>query len=240
MSGHYMSFAATATLRLDAETFISNIHSGDKLPQTRLLQRVLDGFINQCLHCFFMAPMEVVGLSPIGRRIMVTAVATIRKTVQLVMSRIIRKLSNRDMQPLAQFIDELMLRDPGDPDGLAFIAFPLDEKLGCEFHRLRQRAHQDPCDQVVPELVASFQSMADTAISRLFSEPLATLKLGPVVGKMTQLGIDSTRSVTGTMIRRIFSTMNQQQVAATLDYFCAMISASAPLVTTGLSRLERA
>jgi len=32
MSGHYMAFAATATLRLDAETFISNIHSGDKLP----------------------------------------------------------------------------------------------------------------------------------------------------------------------------------------------------------------
>ncbi len=41
---HFMWFEASASLRQNAETFIQNIHKGERAPQNGLLQRVLDEF----------------------------------------------------------------------------------------------------------------------------------------------------------------------------------------------------
>lgn len=239
MSGHYLSFAATAALRHDAETFIANIHKGFPASQSLLLQRVLDAFVNQCVDTYFIAPADIAGLSPMGRKILVTAIATIRKTIQMVVGRIVRKLSNREMQPLAQFMDEILFRDRTDPVGRACIAFPLDEQLAQRFHQM-QLASQGHQPQVLGEIVESFQFMADEAITYLFDEPIAMLRLGPVLGKMARMGIDTTRSVTATLIRRIFSTLDEQQLGAVLDYFCGLIVSEVPAIDADSARLELA
>ena len=223
MSGHFMSFEATASLRRDAEAFISHIQKGDSAPQNALLQRVLDAFITQCLDTYCVTPVEVVGLSPIGRKIVITAVATVRKTAQLVVGRIIRKLSNRDMQPLAEYMDEVMVRDRCNPAGIAWVAFPLDGALVEQFRAMQRQAHSSVAPQDSIILVKPFQVIADEAISYLFQEPVDMLRLGPVLSRMAQLGIDSTRTVIAGMINRTFSTMEPSQVAATLDYFCGLI-----------------
>ena len=237
MSGHYMSFEATASLRHDAETFIANIHKGVAASQSLLVQRVLDAFVNQCVETYFIAPADVAGLSPMSRKILVTAIATIRKTVQMVVGRIVRKLSNREMQPLAQFMDEIMFRDHSNPDGLAFIAFPLDAQLADRFRRMQQ-ASRERQPQALAETVESFQFMAEEAITYFFDEPVAMLRLGPVLGKMARMGIDTTRSVTNTLIRRIFSTLDEQQLMAVLDYFCGLITDEAPVVGDALVQME--
>lgn len=222
MSGHYLGFAATPALRRDAETFILHIHKGFAASQQGLLQQVLDGFINQCLETFFITPGEVAGLSPMGRKILTTAVATIRKTVQMVVGRIVRKLSNREMQPLARFIDEVLFRNPDQPGQPAFIAFELEADLAGRFRQLQVSCQgAGPVPQAA--VVAIFQSVAAEAISSLFEEPVRSLHLGPVLNRVALMGIDTTRSVVGSLIRRIFSTLDDAQIRAVLDYFCGMI-----------------
>ena len=241
MSGHTMSFVATASLRRDAETFISNIQRGEKSPQNALLQRVLDAFIAQCLDTYFVRPAELVGLNPVGRKIVVTAVATIRKTVQMVVGRIVRKLSNREMQPLADYIDSVMLRDRRNHSSLALIAFPLDEPVVEQFFAMQRQAHAPDADRNSnASLVTPFQTIASEAITYYFQEPVEMLRLGPVLRKMSQLGVDTTRSVVSGVIARIFSTMTPQQVAATLDYFCGLISEGAPDLAPVADMLELA
>src|SRR3990167_3785886 len=227
MSGHYMSFEATATLRRDAETFIANLQRGERASQSLLLQQVLDAFVNQCLQVFFLAPADVAGLNPVSRKLLTTAIATIRKTLQLVVGRITRKLGNREMRPLAQFMDEVMFRDRSRPDGLAFIAFELEDDLSEQLQQLQQTCLTGNTD-VTDAMVAAFQAMAEEGITRFFAEPVATLTLGPVLRKIAEMGVDTTRSVTATLIRRLFAMLSREQMAAVVEYFCAMITDEAP------------
>ena len=227
MSGHYMSFEATATLRRDAETFIANLQRGERASQSLLLQQVLDAFVNQCLQVFFLAPADVAGLNPVSRKLLTTAIATIRKTLQLVVGRITRKLGNREMRPLAQFMDEVMFRDRSRPDGLAFIAFELDDDLSEQLQQL-QRACRAGNTDVTDAMVVAFQTMAEEGITRFFAEPVAMLNLGPVLRKIAEMGVDTIRSVTATLIRRLFVMLSHEQMAAVVDYFCSMITAEAP------------
>lgn len=224
MSGHYVSFAATASLRQDAEAFIANIQSGERASQSMLLQQVLDAFVNECLQVFFLTPADVVGLSPIGRKLLTTAIATIRKTLQMVLGRITRKLSNRDMRPLALFMDEVMVRDRRNPNGPAFITFELEDNLGEELQQMQQ-SFRDGCPGATEKMIIAFQTMANDAIVEIFAEPVAMLNLGPVLRKLAEMGIDTTRSVTLGLIRRLFGTLSNEQLAAVLDYFCGMITA---------------
>ncbi|HEX4937150.1 MAG TPA: hypothetical protein VFX11_00635 [Candidatus Kapabacteria bacterium] len=231
MSGHYMSFEATVTLRRDAETFIANIQRGERASQSLLLQQVLDAFVNQCLQVFFLAPADVAGLSPVSRKLLTSAIATIRKTLQLVLGRITRKLGNREMRPLALFMDEVMFRERNRPDGVAFIAFELEDDLSEQLRQL-QRACRAGHDDVTDAMVTAFQSMAEEGITRFFAEPVATLNLGPVLGKIAEMGVDTTRSVTSTLIRRLFVMLTHEQMAAVVEYFCGMITDEAPDVQT--------
>lgn len=226
--GHFMWFEASTSLRHNAETFIHNIHRGDRNPQNVLLQRVLEEFVSQCLEVYFLVPMERAGLGPMGRKIVVTAVATLRKTINMVVGRIVRKLHERDMRSLAEFMDEAMLRDEAHPQGRTFVAFPLDPDTVHQFMRMQLQISAG--DAAVSNLVVEgFRRVADEAVTYLFAGPIEELRLGPVLGKLAQMGIDSTRSVISGLIRRIFSTMTQQQIANTVAYFCQHISTAEEL-----------
>jgi len=238
MSGFFMAFEASPSLRHNAESFIQYIHQGDRTPQHDLLQRVLDEFVLQCLETYFSAPAQRAGLGPMGRKIVVTAVATLRKTIQMVVGRIIRKLHNRDMQPLAEFIDGVLLRSRAGRQTTAFVAFPLDLDTVQQLRALQLQSRS--AGSRTDDLVASFQGMADEAVTYFFADPVASLRLGPVLAKMAQLGIESSRSVIGSLIRRIFSTMTSQQLADTLDYFCERISTAEQLGCVTVSSQVRA
>lgn len=218
-----MWFEASSSLRLNAETFIQNIHGGERAPQNDLLQRVLDEFIAQCLDVYFLQPTDRVGLGAMGRKIVVSAVATLRKTIQMVVGRIVRKLHYRDMRPLAEFMDRVLLRDVDNPNGAAFVAFPLEDDTVHLFLRMQLQVQSQ--DSSAPlQVTEGFQRIADEAVSYLFAEPVSGLHLGPVLGKLADMGIDTSRSVIHALIRRIFSTMTPQQVADTLAYFCQHIA----------------
>lgn len=234
---HFMWFEATTSLRHNTETFIQNIHKGERAPQNDLLQRVLDEFVAQCLEIYFLIPMERADLGPMGRKIVTTAVATLRKTLQMVLGRIVRKLSQRDMRPLAEFMDRVMLRDHASLRGTSYVAFPLEPQSAAQFRHMQQLAHSsDPA--AISSVILSFQTIADEAVTYFFAEPIDSLRLGPVLGKLAQMGIDSTRSVIIGLIRRIFSTMTSVQVANTIDYFCQHIATADQLGVALQSRRE--
>ncbi len=234
---HFMWFEASASLRQNAETFIQNIHKGERAPQNGLLQRVLDEFVVQTLETYFTIPTDRIGLGPIARKMVVTAVATLRKTIQMVVGRVIRKLHNKDMRSLAEFMDQVMLRDYASRQGTNYVAFPLETSTVQQFQDMQQRAHsEDPL--LSAHLIAAFQTVADEAVTYLFAEPVQGLRLGSVLDKIAQMGIESTRSVITGMIRRIFSNMTPQQSRDAVDYFCFHISTAEQLGIAAKGRRE--
>lgn len=237
LPGHFMWFEASPTLRQDAETFIQNIHQGVRSPQNALLQRVVEAFVGQCMEMYFLVPAERVGLGAVGRKLVVTAVATLRKTLQMVLGRIVRKLGLREMRSLAEYMDQILLRPVDGAMGAAYVAFELEPGTVQRLGYLQQQSRAG--GQTVPaQVIAAFSAMADEALAHLFADPLSGLTLGPVLGRLVQMGLDTSGSVINGLIRRIFSTMTQAQVAAALDYFCQQISSAEELGSRASRTLE--
>ncbi len=223
LSVFFMAFKTSVRLRQNTEAFIANLAAGQVQPQSDLLMRVMEDFVDEAIQVYFVQPMEVAQLNPVGRKMVMVAVTTIRKTAQLVLGKVLKKLSNEELVPIAEYMDEVMFRDRCNPEAAGFIAFPLSNELRERFRQIAQRAHTGQPHQVVPDLVEAFSAITDEALKAFFEKPVALLKLGPVLKKMTVLGVDTTRSATNTLLKKLFNTMEPSQLVASIDYFEALM-----------------
>lgn len=224
MSGYFMWFKASSELRRDAEVFLDRVQSQQAGSLKPLLQKILDRFINECLDVFFAHPVEKIGLGSVGKTIVLTALNSVRRTVQLIARRLVGKLSNQEMLPLAEYIDEILYRNPAEPDGDAFIGFAIDAALAESLYSLQDDVKQKPATSIVPDVVSAFQTMTDEALEGFFEKPVSMLDLGPVLSKLVDVANETTRTVIHAMLRRTFNTMNDDQIVDTLHYFCDMVT----------------
>ena len=223
MSGYCMWFKASPGLRRDAERFLERIHSSSSESLKPLLQRILGQFIDECLGVFFSRPAEKVGLGPVGKTIVNSALNSIRRTIQLVARRLVNRLSNQEMAPLAEYIESILYRNSDEPEGDAYVGFAIQADLAKRLFQLQEAAQQQSSASLVPEVVSAFQAMTDEALNGLFEEPIAMLKLGPVLSKLIDVANETTRAIIHAMLRRTFNTMDDAQMNDTLAYFCDMI-----------------
>lgn len=224
-STYFMAFAVTERLHRNAEDFIQRFvysnQPGDR-PHA-LLQDVMDEFIYECLRVYFIETCAKAGLSPTSRKIVDSTVAAIRKTVGFVLSKIVQKLDRTQMKEVALYMDSVMQRERGNLAIPAWIAFPLPNPWVENFRQLVRHAEQSTTSPEVQPLIDSFNELTDMAIKHFFEAPLLALSLGQILRRMAEMGIDTTRAATRTLLKQIFKTMTLEQTREVLRLFNAMI-----------------
>lgn len=222
---YFMAFEVTERLHRNAEDFIQRFvytnRPGDR-PHA-LLQDVMDEFMAECLRVYFVETCARAGLSPTSRKIVDSTVAAIRKTVSFVLGKIVYKLDREQMKDIAVYMDSVMQRERGDLSVPAWVAFPLEKAWVENFRKLKADADRSQVAPDVQPLVDAFNVLADTAIEHFFVAPLQTLALGPILRRMAEMGIETTRAATSTLLKQIFKTMTLEQTREVLHQFDDMI-----------------
>lgn len=222
---YFMAFEVTERLHRNSEEFIQRFVYSNR-PGERshaLLQEVMDEFMAQCLRVYFVETCARAGLSPTSRKIVDSTVAAIRKTVSFVLGKIVYKLDREQMKEIALFMDSVMQRERGDLSVPAWVAFPLEKEWVENFRKLKTSADRSRTALDVLPLVDAFNALAETAIEHFFVEPLQTLALGPILRRMAEMGIETTRAATSTLLKQVFKTMTPEQTREVLHLFDAMI-----------------
>lgn len=222
---YFMAFEVTDRLHRNAEDFIQRFVYANR-PGGRphaLLQEVMDEFMAECLRVYFVETCARAGLSPTSRKIVDSTVAAIRKTVSFVLGKIVYKLDREQMKDIALYIDGVMQRERGNLGLPAWVAFPLENAWVENFRALKANADQAREAPAVQPLVDAFNALAETAIDHFFVAPLQTLALGPILRRMAEMGIDTTRAATSTLLKQVFKTMTLEQTREVLHLFDARI-----------------
>lgn len=228
LDANFMAFRTSSSLRNNAENFIQNIRSEVASSQADLLHQTMMEFVDHCLEVYFLKPTEVAKLQPRSLKIIELTVNTIRKAVNMAMGKIIKKLSNAQMAPISGYMDSVMFRDREDFTAPAFIAFPIPNDLKLRFRHIAHQAETGSPQSVVPDLIAAFDEIAEIALDYFFEQPVKLLNLGPILRKMADLGINTTQAATHSLLRKIFKTMNDQQLKDSIGYFESLIVEGAP------------
>lgn len=222
---YFMAFLVTGRLHRNAEDFINRFVYANQ-PGERphaLLQDVMDEFIYECLRVYFIDTCAKAGLSPTSRKIVESTVAAIRKSVSFVLGKIIGKLDRQQMREVALYMDEVMQRERGNLAVPAWIAFPLTKDWVENFQQMMNQFDQASSVQDVQPLIDAFVNLADVAISHFFEAPVQAIALGPILKRMAEMGIETTRAATRTLLKQIFKTMTLEQIRDVLHLFDSMI-----------------
>ena len=105
----HIAFISSSGLRQDSAKLIANIEAHSTASQAELMIKIVNDFTNEILQVFFLDLTALLALSPFMEKVVASSVNTIRSTTQTVSRKIIHKLDNTQLQPLADYMGSVML-----------------------------------------------------------------------------------------------------------------------------------
>lgn len=158
---------------------LRNIKSNAKESQAPLALDVISLFVEEMLNVFFMAPMDFVGMKDFQRKIVTSAVSTIKKAIDFTLGKIIKSLSNKDLAAISQYMDVMLQREEEGSNPPAYIAFPLDDTLEQRLHEIFARVQAGDAKKEVSELITVLLALHDAEIKKICVYLDQLVKVGP-------------------------------------------------------------
>lgn len=225
MSMH-IAFVSSPELRRHAEHLIAQVEAGSRAPRADLMITTVNRFTDETLTVFFVDLIDLLQLPPLLSGLIHGAVATIKSTIHGVARTIIHRLDNRDLQPLADYIGEVMLTAPdtsGDPT--PYIGFRVDEAMRLRLQHLQEAMRAGDPRQHEKELATLLEAITDRALQVYMQTPLDLLPLGFLLRKTAEGGVGVVRGAIHMVIRRLLPDLDGPQLLAVAHHLGGLLLA---------------
>lgn len=223
MTQHYSAFAASPSLAAINDEFITNLNSGCAEQQAPLFVKMLHLFMDEVLDSYFIVPMKLVKLNPMGQKVVNAGVTAIRKTSKLAITKVVGKLSNEELKPIAGYIDGIMLRPAPGSDAPTYVAVPLSDELYQRLSGSIASGRSDGPHTVTENFSEAMCDLIDESLNQYFEIPVSMLKLGYLTEKIARVAMESGRSASQTVVRKVAKTMNEKELLAFFYFAESMI-----------------
>ncbi len=214
----YSAFAASEQLASINNQFLNNMNAGSSEPQAPVFIELLHRFMDEVLDSYFIRPMELISLNPMGRKVVHAGVSTIRKTSKVAISKVIKKLSNEELQPIADYIDSIMIRPEDGSNDPTYVAVP----ISLELHQMLVGAIETGRTQgpgtVTDEFAEALCKLIDESLGQYFEIPVSMINLGYISEKVARVAMESGRSASQTVVRKVAKTMDEQELLTFYDF----------------------
>lgn len=214
----YAAFPASNKLQDLNTCFISNINSGVSHSQSALLVEGLNQFVDECLDYYFLRPVEMVRLGGVGRKVVNGGVSAIKKTAKLAISKIVSKLSNEELKPIAAYIDSMMIEVKKGDRTITYIAVPVSEQLSGGLRSATHNGRNGDPHSVAGDFSYALCDLIDESLAQYFEEPLSLLHMGFLMEKMAKVATESTRSAAHTVVKKVPKTMSDKELLMFFDF----------------------
>ncbi|MBA3981214.1 MAG: hypothetical protein C0462_11495 [Alcanivorax sp.] len=219
-----IAFRSSDHLHQTTDGYIQRMARPDARPDPQTLETIMEVFVDEALSVFFLQPTELVGLSPRMQRVIQVSADTISKATGMVVKRAARKLELPQHRDAADYMDQMRLMVPGrDGEERWYVAFPVPEALAGQLERARDQAEGGDTVTAAATLAAALHEVTDIALHWYLEEPVRLLRFGPIMKKMAQVALETTRKATHGVIRRVFADMKGEQVVLSTRYMAGMV-----------------
>lgn len=218
-----MGYRASARMQELGDGFIDRMQGGATKPEPKVVAELITGLMNETLDAYITRPANELGLRPHILRSAMFAVGAVKKTGNMVIGRVTKKMSIEQNRGAADYMDALRLRFEEDGKFVTYVAFPMDEELKGLARTALPIAMEQELSAHNRELADFLAVMFDNAAYWYLDQPIGLMKFGPLMGKIVHVGSDAIKGALRSAIRDIVPKLDAQEAAGFAAYLAEML-----------------
>jgi hypothetical protein len=220
MSEHtpWVAFRSSAELHETTDAFIQRMRAGATRTETDTVERIMSLFMREVLHTFFIVPSEGAKLPSSTQKMIRLAVETISKASHLVIKSAARKLDIDQHRRAAEYMDSVRFMKEINGKEVWFVAFPLNEAIATKGRNAFTMGINGEGKKAVPALQEYFHQLTDISLHWYFEKPMDLLRFGPIIRKLAEVGVGTTRKASHSVIDKAIPGMTDEQLAVTCQF----------------------
>lgn len=219
----YVAFRSSEALHTTTDGFITRMNNGATRTEPETMDKIMRLFIQEALQAFLLNPTEQAGLSNTLKKIISLTADTISKASHVVIKSTVKKLNLSQNQKTAEYMDSIriQLEDAGE---LAWhVAFPISDEMASKGRHAMAQIIDGQEDAAREDVKAFFHELTDIAMLWYFERPMDLLGLGPIMRKVANMGIATTRKAMHSAIDRVIPKLHGEEFRISVQYSMDMM-----------------
>lgn len=208
----WIAFRASQKLHQTTDGFIERMRGGSTRPEPDTIETIMATFIHEVLNNFFLMPTEQAGLPASTRKVVQFTADTIEKATHMVIRSTARKLDIVQNQRAAEYMDSVRFSLNIKDEQVWFVGFPLDETVAARGRQAIELGLAGHTSDGKQAMMTYLHQVTDLGLYWFFEEPIKLLHFGPILRKVAEVGVVTTRKATHTVIDKVFPGMNDEQL----------------------------
>lgn len=219
-------FPLSVALQRDVRQVALDFNSGSidkaKLPAVKKgFVHSLNAVIDSGFDFYYVKPSQHNNtLSPMAQKTVDSIVATVRGAIHLVVQRLFKKMSHKDLQSTAYYLDSMIVEKPDakSDDYRYYLVFPLDETVRVKFAEvLKAIEESQTVESYASELIEVFKEIVSEAVRYYYYLPTEYIGVSGFAKKAADLGMDTTVKGIQRIIRRVIKEVSHKEVVLFAD-----------------------
>ena len=216
---YYMAFASSEKLENSAIELLDRRQRGVKDSHIPLMESTMDYFIPELMDAFLVGTVDAIGLSKMATKVVHSTADVIGKTSKMIVPHLLRKRSNKELDPLIDFVDEIYIRKETTSDNVAYTGCEIDKNTYDRMKAVTKEIRAGNGQQVRGELNDLMSLTVDLLLEGLMKRAISLVKQGFVVRKITDGAIATCRAAGHGVVNKVFKNLDDEQMLRLANYF---------------------
>ena len=216
---YYLGFHSSTGLTDSADTILSNYANNASAPQEPHFETLVSYFIPELLDAFLINTCTAVGLGPMATKVVNGAADTISKTSTALVAHLLKKRSNEELRPMADFVDETYLRAETCSSGKNAVGCEVTKDLYDRMLHVIGEVKSGNAQSVLEELHGIMIEVVDVVLEGFMKRAIGLLKVNFVLRKICDAAIVTCRGAGHMVVNKVFKKLDDEQLDRLADYF---------------------
>lgn len=220
----YVAFRSSEALHQSTDGFIQRMAQGAARPEPEAIEKIMKLFIEEALHAFLIAPTEQAKLSSGLRRIITLTADTVSKATHMVVKSTVKKLDIQQNRKTAEYMDSVRIQLDVGGEPTWFVAFPIPDSMAEKGRRSLQQVLDGEEDRARAEVIEYFHELTDLAMQWYFERPIKLLGFGPIMRKVADMGVATTRKAMHTAVDKVVPKLHGEEFSISARYALSLMA----------------
>ncbi|MCG8673415.1 MAG: hypothetical protein MI867_28760 [Pseudomonadales bacterium] len=214
---YVLAFPASDRLATNSDLLVNNLRSGASAPQNKLGIAVANDFADEVLKAMISNSLDPNRMSKVNIAILNQLTKMIQKSVHLLINKVVAKLSNDQLIPLADYIAETRLTLQTEDGEKTHIICPLDDSDVSLFKNIEDKVDQGAKETQVKQVGQFIDRMSAACIAHFFKKPTGLMELGVISRKIVDTSYVAVKKGTAAAVKSLVKNMNGNDVEFFLE-----------------------
>ncbi|ARU55786.1 hypothetical protein OLMES_1711 [Oleiphilus messinensis] len=187
------------------------------------------------LRSYYHKPTEIVPLHPVAKKTADTGIKAVMAGLDLVIKQFFKKRDAAEMRAISLYLENMLFQHP--ETGEFVLVFALHDELHGKAKQLLETVRSDgEKDGYIHDVIEALCELVDEGVRYYYQEPTSLINFGGFTKKTTDLSIAQVQKGIRSLIKKLISELNHEQLVELADHLESMIHDHESFVANGLSK----